>query len=145
MSLKNWKKEFYSPMVPATKSWLKACEHSLRKWEGATKANLRKHELHWNGAGVEEKIEDDTEYWNAVNLEFNDDTCALCQRADMLIAKSKPGRDVHRCSVCPLVAIQGGIDCTDMDSPFDTYYETGNPTRMIAALRKLHKQLSKAK
>ena len=142
MSVKSWKKEFYGPIKPATSSWLKACEHSLRKWEGATKKNLKKHDLQKSDEGIEEKWEDDEDYWNTDSLDFNNDTCALCQRADKLLAKTSD-RYVHRCTVCPLVAIQGGVDCTDIESPFDIYYETGNPTKMIASLRKLHKQLLK--
>lgn len=140
MSLKSWKKEFY-PTKPPTSSWLKATEHSLRKWEGATKSNLKKHDLFWNGDGVQEKNDTEFDFYSP-SFQFDDYTCALCQRADKLIEKIQ---DRNRCEVCPLVAVQGGVDCTDMDSPFDAFYNTGNPTRMIAALRRLHKKLSKTK
>lgn len=142
MSLKSWKREFYRPINRATSSWLKACEHSLRKWEGATKPNLRAHGLVWDGDSIAEKPTRGQFYWDIDSLEFDDDTCALCRRADEIIDKQFNGQG-YRCSVCPLVAIQGGVDCTQGGSPFDYYYQTGRPAKMIRALRKLHKQLSK--
>ena len=56
MSLKTWKKEFYpKEAIDAIKTELMATKHSLRKWRGLTKANLKKHGLVQTGDFIHKK------------------------------------------------------------------------------------------
>lgn len=79
MSMETWKAEFYPvEAIVATGSELEAAEHSLKKWEGRSPDNLKKHELHLSG------IHTITDEDAGEDFDFNGNTCALCQYADNL-------------------------------------------------------------
>jgi len=87
MSLKTWKKEFYP--IPADKCpKSKAIAHSLQKWTGALKKNLKKHGCFIAATSVDD--DDD-------RLLFGIDTCAACQHY------LHGDRD---CSECPLYIVR---------------------------------------
>lgn len=56
MSIKTWKEEFYPVKPRKSMTTKEAIEHSLRKWEGLRKSNLKKHGLEqvfWGDAILE--------------------------------------------------------------------------------------------
>ena len=114
MSIETWKKEFYpiSAARAAKKSKLFALEHCLKKWQGLTTANLKKHSL---------------EPPSRMDKHWPDGySCALCCKHPY-------------CSyACPLAEI--GCDCNDPDSPYREYLATTNPASMINALKKAVKK-----
>ncbi len=118
MSLETWKKEFYPiPAEKATRTWITATEHSLRKWIGRTAANLGKHEVHVSAVG-NISITDD---FSGDCFPFDCDSCALCQKA------------VY-CKGCPLYKYLG-MRCDDDRAPYKKLIETSDPKPMIKALR----------
>lgn len=70
MSLKSWKKEFYKRPADRTSKKF-ALQHSIRKWTGLLKKNLRKHNV-----SLEYKLLIDD---NDSSLCINSRTCALCE------------------------------------------------------------------
>ena len=69
MSLKSWLKEFY-PIKADKVSEKDALQHSLLKWRGALKTNLKKHRLKIHYKRITDK---EGKYFN-----FHGLTCALC-------------------------------------------------------------------
>lgn len=137
MSVKTWKKEFY-PKKPNKKlTWIEATEHSLRKWEGALKENLKKHNVVYDGHCIVNatELEDGSHYWERVNFEFNSMTCALC-------IKSTNAFDGHvDCFECPIYKINGTA-CDDEDDGIYTM-SADNPKPMIKLLKNTLKKLQK--
>jgi len=43
MTIKTWKEEFYKVKPSKRMSKVEAIQHSLLKWQGLTKSNLKKH------------------------------------------------------------------------------------------------------
>ena len=117
MSLATWKKEFYpvTASAAAKYSWLRAIDHSLRKWTGLLPKNLKKHGAHINAWG---DIEDDT---NA-ELTIDENSCSLCAKADV--------RGSKNCARCPIL-INVGVKCTDA---FREFMYTQDPKPMIKLL-----------
>lgn len=123
MSAESWKKEFY-PITAQRCSKKKAVEHSLQKWTGALKKNLKKHGL------------------TAVPINFDSNTCALCVRyADLDFTGDGDG-DV--CGPCPLYMHLGNrcfydswLDVYNEDGtyPYDYWKDKRDPKPMIKALR----------
>jgi hypothetical protein len=116
MSLATWKKEFYGPMSKAVKSKKSALAHSLKKWEGLTKGNLKKHALHISDGCISDEDH---------RFEINGDSCALCCKywyAD--------------CVECPLTMALGHPCYAIDDSPFRAWYDGFAPGPMIRALKK---------
>lgn len=132
MSLKAWKKEFYS--TPADKvSKKNAVAHSLKKWQGLTKANLKKH-------GVRHDIDDCGIEADKYTLSIDCGTCALCKHHY---------DDLTQCATCPLAIVRGKVRCdsiTDSEaiSPFSCWRSDFNPAPMIRWLKKALKAESKA-
>ena len=87
MTEKSWVKEFYR--VPAENitgaSAEKCVLHSLRKWEGARKKNLKKHGL------------------TRAPIRFGAKTCSLC------VWFREPYDLDHGCAECPLYQSRGGV------------------------------------
>ncbi len=130
MSLITWKKEFYSrPLKKFTR--LQAIEHSLRKWEGLTRANLKKH-------GVEPlsfiaKVITDGED----TLRIDTTTCALCHKYQY----TQPKGNFDECAACPLYETLGkGCGDGHDDDPFTAWGVRSDPKPMIKALKKCLKQ-----
>ena len=72
MSLNSWKKEFYGKMSDAKKSEIKALQHSIQKWTGLLKKNLKKHKCNISFVDI---YDDGDEPFS-----ISGDTCALCER-----------------------------------------------------------------
>lgn len=137
MSISSWIKEFYR--VPADEVKPEnAAAHSLRKWTGLLKSNLKKHKLGHNSGNYLFNHSYSSGDGKAV-FEVSYDTCALCQNA-----KDAYGTVV--CHTCPLYEIQGNEGCgVRTGDPFQVWYDNSNPRPMIANLKKLVKLQQKAK
>lgn len=131
MSLKTWKAEFYQTEAKNCPR-SKAAEHSLRKWIGLKKENLKKHKVKVGLIGVID------ERYNFLSLNRNTliidkNTCALCKH----FLSSLSG-----CEKCPLAIIRGGVPCDENrkdqnTAPFSVFWEKNhNPNSMIYWLRK---------
>lgn len=135
MSIKTWKEEFY-PVAPKKRmSTLEAIEHSLRKWEGLRKSNLKKHDVFKIFFG-DNIVESDSSECFLVNSS----TCALCQK----FYKSEISRDedgnfvsLSNCAKCPLAKVlENPCDHGEEKSPYGEFVNNGNPAPMISALKK---------
>lgn len=125
MSLKTWKAEFY-PKPASRVSKKDALAHSLRKWEGLKRANLKKHSLKraafgWRVLGDE----------NDNRIEIDADTCALCTH---YIKGS-----FENCVECPLYAVRAE-NCYGTDgSPYSEFTDNGDARPMIRLIKKAMK------
>jgi hypothetical protein len=130
MSIKSWKKEFYSK--PAYKCCRKnAIEHSLTKWQGLLKKNLEKHDL----VLINDRYFDMDDYTGIMSkrnsiFKIDGGNCALC----VWYLKND-------CTECPLYKILGcDCDCQHIqNNPYFIFRNTGNPMPMINALKKAKK------
>lgn len=139
MSLRTWKKEFYPKAPTKRMTELQAIEHSLQKWKGLRKANLKKHGVFQDGANVwENGAFDDWITANRDTFVFDSKSCALCVKHFLNPKESS-------CEKCPLAALHGGTTCMDMDSVYENSVENENPSSMIESLMKLQKLYSKTK
>lgn len=123
MSLETWKAEFYptpANEVPAHD----ALAHSIQKWTGLLKKNLKKHGVR---IGWKELVGPDS------SLRIAAGTCALC---------------IHHygfpeCRNCPLFQSRGGVRCdkTHDDEFFPPYkrFLDGDARPMLNALKKAQK------
>ena len=145
MSIESWKAEFYSTDArmyggldksPGTTVF--AILHSLQKWRGLTKENLRKHDLSRVNGRLFDGVSRD---WDKGFL-INDRSCALCHMFYVNDDFDHP-RPPARCGSCPL-RIEQGIPC-DVDndlgsitsvSPFRWFILTGDPQPMINLLER---------
>lgn len=117
MTIKSWRREF-QPTEADSKTALKSpAEHSLRRWEGFTKANLKKH-------GV------------VYTLPLSETGCSLCfaYQNDLL-------DDPENCLLCPLSIVRGNVPCSsarheERVNPYSLFIKTGNPRPMLKWLRK---------
>lgn len=134
MSLKTWKAEFYpvSASTAARKGKVAAIEHSIQKWKGLTKANMKKHKVKHDSYGVFD-MKDEDAFMADEHLAFTDDTCALCKK----YYHSSLG---ITCGSCPLFQVVG-VSCGDgYGDPFSAFVDDGNPQPMIRALTKALKR-----
>lgn len=124
MSLETWKAEFYP--IEASKVLVEdAVQHSLRKWRGLTKENLKKHGVKQDGNSI---------YDVFGSLRLNYGSCALCFHYEC---------SVSDCPGCPLVSVLGTrCDiCVNRDdehivSPYREFIWRNDPLPMIEALEK---------
>lgn len=121
MSLHTWKKEFYPTRANARMSVRKAIQHSIRKWEGLKKTNLRKHQMVVSTAYTR-RIED---MLTGSIFSIDSESCALCQKFIEI---------EHTCTHCPLYR-QLGHRCDELNGPYTVWPRKG-PYRMIRALKK---------
>lgn len=130
MSLKTWKKEFY-PIDADETTKKEAAAHSLRKWKGLTRENLRKHGLYRNGRAIREAGDPwgyDLEGKPTI-MYMDADSCALCHHFMWA--------DADVCVACPLAKVLGGTPCDRGEqSPFRAFERMGRPAKMINALEK---------
>ena len=135
MSLKTWKKEFYPTAPTKCKTEKAAVKHSLQKWTGALKENLKKHELECASSGLFEVGTDDVDS----SFYFDEHTCALC----------KVHRDTEgcvKCEDCVLFGLRDGRSCDiGAGAPYITFLTTNNPKPMISILKKALKKLEKSR
>jgi len=135
MSLATWKKEFYkTPAHRVSKRF--AAKHSLRKWIGLKKSNLKKHGVMIVNRESVINIAD-KEKWDGFvqdevkSVEIDESTCSLCAN----FADTANGDDI--CAKCPLCKM--GKTCGEENSPYDLFLSTGNVGPMVKALEKIVK------
>lgn len=115
MSEETWIAEFY-PVPAENVSAEDALDHSIKKWEGALRKNLKKHGL------------------ESAPIVFDGDSCALC--VNYLYIPKKTA-----CKCCPLFIVRGNVNCCnerpgEWMSPFDQYGLEENPRPMLTWLKK---------
>ncbi len=120
MSIESWIEEFYPEKAWGVKrSDLEALKHSLRKWEGLTKDNAKRHDV--NVGCIEDAV------W------IDSSSCALCYK-HMYTSK---------CRACPIFKSNGvGCACggaadTFVYSEWGAWVDDKDPQPMIDILRKL--------
>ncbi len=116
MSINSWKAEFYKGRVKhAARNAVSATEHSIVKWTGLSPENLKKHGL----------IQSDDMLINEATqgmFQVGVSECALCEY------------DTDMCSMCPLDAV--GAGCSERNSPYHVWWQTGDNKPMMKALQK---------
>lgn len=126
MSFATWKKEFYPRDADEPMKVKTAIKHSIKKWEGLSKANLKKHGLEMTERSIYEQG-----IWC---MTIDSTTCALCH---LFVEK-----DGH-CHNCPLYKSLGQHQCdgyTDKGTgPYNAILNS-NPRPMQKALKKTLKQ-----
>ena len=133
MSIETWKKEFYDVEPSAEMTRKQAIAHSLKKWKGLTKENLKKH-----GLIVRTPTIYDTE---KQTFRIDCDSCALCLKYYYTGDCGDGG-----CDTCPLFKVLHKNQCDDGDeSPYIKWLDSGNALPMIKALTKLTKLKVKGK
>lgn len=132
MSLETWKKKYYP--IPADKvTKAGAIQHSLTKWIGLRKTNLREHGLLIGVRGL--SAPEMPLLW----LEINSTTCALC----CLYYGKLPKRENGPCFNCPLYKVRGGYACDcftpskdgNGEAPWVAFSLDDDPEPMIKCLR----------
>lgn len=110
---KEWLKEFYP--VKATsriiKTEIQAIEHSLQKWKGAIKKNLKRHGLLF------------------VPLDFDSSDCSLCEKYIRLTLYES------KCSKCPIYIVTDNT----CQKQYESWKQKKNPKPMINLLEKVLK------
>lgn len=130
MSLQTWKEEFYPEKPRKSMTEKQAIEHSIRKWEGLRKTNLKKHKiLLYHSVHF---IEDEND-----GMYIESESCALCKKYLHL-----DKYEANPCEECPLYKSLGK-PCDqfkllgEQTSPYIIWEKTGDPRPMIKALKKL--------
>ena len=126
MSFQSWQKEFYPKPADRT-SKASATAHSLQKWLGLTKKNLKKHQCKMVYGRVLSE--------SGGGLDIDAASCALCHHYFHY--------DRNDCGKCPLYLVRGSVKCdhtmaTEERDPYGlgTNCDGGAPSRMIFWLRK---------
>lgn len=137
MSLETWKAEFY-PKEAKDTTPEEALDHSIRKWTGANKGNLKRHGL---SCRYGEIINQDYSPFS-FGFSFTSISCALCHHFQY-VAESA-------CLTCPLYISRGGFACDEAapnedDSPYDEFSCLGDNKPMLAALKKAKRWVEKQK
>ena len=145
MSLKSWKKEFYPKSAKSLRGGdLVRVRHSLQKWRGLTKDNLKRHDVECVGGDVTEyDKEPDPHYGRFIkaDLPIDSESCALCVKYF-----DKEAASGERCYKCPLVEVRGKpCDRPFLNSPFTVWQERSNPQPMIELLEKAETMLMEGK
>ena len=128
MSIQSWKKEFYPvDASKCRKSILKALKHTLLKYTGTLKKNLKKHDIE-KGKGSGRLF--DCRGMSYGKLGFGEDTCALCNNPS----------DFPDCEKC--VLYESGNGCLsendgDWKSPYHVFTIDNDPMPMIRIVKKL--------
>lgn len=133
MTLKTWKEEFY-PVRPTKKmSKREAIEHSLQKWIGLRKANLKKHSV-WIGF-LGALFEDEVVY---SSLKIDSSSCALCKK--YYIDRDETNDGVG-CPECPLQNVLGTTCDGSSTSPYGKWTKSHDPEPMIRSLKRALKEV----
>lgn len=135
MSLATWKKEFYPKSANSRMSKRDAILHSIRKWEGLRKENLRKHGLKFEI--VSKSIVDK----NGSEMEIDVSSCALC------VKYYYSNKNLDRCVECPLQKTLGRPCDQDDASVYNRFLRSvrRTPEPMIKALNLTLKNLDEGK
>lgn len=138
MSMDSWKKEFY-PVEASLCSHENAVQHSLRKWGGLLKKNMKKHGLLVDDFSTIADCDGNT-------FDIDDSSCALC-----LLYYRHNVVDSEKCAACPLYEelgrscdSSGDYTDTSKSAPYAVFCRTGDARPMVYALRRIiSKQNSK--
>lgn len=133
MSLQTWMDEFYPTPAQKFPTELEAVEHSLRKWKGLTKENLKKHCVDQHRFSIIDASD--------VKLDIDCTTCALCQYH---VESPEYIADCNKCilkkvNVSEFNGQQYSCDSTMPEKHTGIYQEFmsyGNPQPMIELLEK---------
>lgn len=131
MSLNSWKDEYYP--VPASEAE-DPLEHSIRKWEGLLKKNLKKHKLVLSNSGgvlYEDIVDLYEKYSNSFCVDVS--TCALCHKY--------LGKYGDSCPECPLNRYLGHR--CDTKGPYNVFLDKHDARPMLRALKATKKMLEK--
>lgn len=125
MTIKTWMAEYY-PI--SAKSFIESSDeecimHSLKKFEGAKKENLKKHNVVLYEGDIYTSFHDDNFANSIPSFSFDSFTCALCQKYCL---------EELSCKNCPLYRIEKW--CNVDIGPWDLFLKGGNPIPMIKAL-----------
>lgn len=126
MTLSSWKKEFYRVEADAVPEE-KALAHSIRKWTGLLKTNLKKHKLARQGYRLTD--------CNGKTFDVDSETCSLCEHYY---------DTMDDCAACPLAVVRGDIPCTrrrfdEDESPYDAFCYTSDARPMLRWLKRAQK------
>lgn len=122
MSLESWIKEFYQEDAETftNKSDTECLDHSIQKWTGALPENLAKHGMKYDNTILHQ--ENSTESCEDSNLEFDDTTCALCQKYENCVGYF----DTKSCIIVEIT----GKPCHEV---YNASYN--DPTEMLTLLK----------
>ena len=112
MSLETWKAEFY-PVNAFETTQQNALDHSIKKWEGLTPENTKKHRVVFNGdylAPTRATKKDET-----TNFPIDWSTCALCRF--YLLGSNEDNHYGGECMTCPITTVTGET-CEDTYDQF---------------------------
>jgi len=126
MSLKSWEKEFYpvDAKTVAEISNLAMFQHTLLKYKGARKENLKKHRVKI----INCRIFSERRSAYGYPFKFTDSTCSLCFAY----------HNIGYCTSCPIH--KAGQDCNTVDNcPYQKFLD-GDPEPMIELMLKLIKK-----
>ena len=119
MSLDTWKEEFYPvtalDLVMDGASKLELIRHSLKKWRGLTKENLKKHDIAYASSRI---------FCKDGTLEINSQTCALCMKHQFT------------CEGCPFEKLRE-TDSEPCNLQYREFLKRQDPVPMIEALEQL--------
>lgn len=132
MSLKTWKAVFYPESATKPRTWIDATKHSIQKWKGLSKTNIKRHKL--KSAGGELYEADDDTLGGVPSMVISDENCALCRRAQ---AKSSS----YMCHVCPIFEMRGKSCCDGRDNEYYSWIVSGNHKPMLKLLKQTLKFL----
>ena len=137
MSIKTWIKEFYSkPAKEVSKK--NALAHSILKWEGLLKKNLKKHGLSKSRAdGFIENSDKNYELPGINYFGIDAESCALCE-------VHWKDANYGSCGDCPLFKVRGDVSCArprsdEDDSPYDEFIEHDDARPMLKWLKRAEK------
>lgn len=142
MSIATWKKEFCPIPAKETKhlTVLEALDHSIQKWVGFSRRNLKKHGLEV-AIGSYGRVADIKT--GALHTVARCDQCALC-------VKFCRGKEDELCTQCPVYITRGGKSCDHepaldlrriAESPWGAFVEGADPSKMLRIMRRARKQL----
>ena len=126
MSIESWKKEFYpvDAKTVAEINNLAMFQHTLLKYKGARKENLKKHRVKIINARIFSERRSAYGY----PFKFTDSTCSLCFAYHY----------IGYCTSCPIH--KAGQDCNTVDDvPYQKFLD-GDPEPMIELMKKLIKK-----
>ncbi len=136
MGIKSWKAEFYPTTAKqaARKSMIAAIEHSLRKWEGLSQKQLKKHGLVREYAMLIDV--------NRVVLDIDNSTCALCEKymdydPNYGLFDDTDNVSPSECAECPIV-LSGQRSCNKPNSVYTQYISDSENSgaAMVKVLKK---------
>jgi len=131
MSINTWIHEFYATNADDVVSKKQAVKHSLKKWKGALKKNLKRHSVSYQDHHIKNAGSDSL----VGAFRFDGTTCALCS-----LYAFNDHSSIH-CKKCPLGKLVGQSCGLDAGKEYDRAAD--DPKPMIKALRKTLKLLKK--